>query len=175
MTRRATRMSVDAGDPALGEVLDFMQGIWALDHAVQRTSKRMERELGITGLQRLVIRVVGRFPSIPAGRLADLLHVHPSTLTGVLARLERLGAIVRRPDPHDKRRSLLGLTGKGRVLDVETEGTIEAAVQRVLERTDPGTIDAARSVLRDITRALDGKIAAGSAAPRAARSGRNPR
>jgi DNA-binding MarR family transcriptional regulator len=145
----------EAADPALGEVLDFMRGIWALDHAVQRTSKRMERQLGITGLQRLVIRVVGRIPGIPAGRLAELLHVHPSTLTGVLGRLERQGALARRLDPRDKRRSLLGLTARGRELDVKSEGTIEAAIQRVLRRTDPRTIEAARSVLRDITNTLD--------------------
>jgi len=157
MTRRGGRGPDAVADPVLGEVLDFMREIWGLDHAMQRTSKRMERELGITGLQRLVIRVVGRFPSIPAGRLADLLHVHPSTLTGVLRRLERQGALARRLDPRDRRRSLLGLTGRGRALDVVTQGTIESAVQEVLQRARPGRIGAARSVLRDITRALDGR------------------
>jgi len=153
--RRQHRELQAAAEQELGEVLEFMRTIWALDHAVQRTSKRMERELGITGLQRLVIRVVGRFPSIPAGRLAELLHVHPSTLTGVIGRLEREGALRRRLDPTDKRRSLLGLTELGRALDVETEGTIEAAIQCVLGRADPKAIDSARSVLREITRMLD--------------------
>jgi MarR family transcriptional regulator, organic hydroperoxide resistance regulator len=171
VTRPDVRTPEAEPDPALGEVLDFMRGIWALDHAVQRTSKRMERELGITGLQRLVIRVVGRFPSIPAGRLAELLHVHPSTLTGVFRRLERQGALRRSPDPRDKRRALLGLTRKGRALDVEREGTIEAAIQQVLRRTDPQTLEAARSLLRKITQMLDER----NCATRAARRGGKPR
>jgi DNA-binding MarR family transcriptional regulator len=115
----------------------------------------MEKELGVTGLQRLVLRVVGRFPSVSAGRLAKLLHVHPSTLTGVLGRLERQGKLRRRPDPRDKRRSLLGLTDAGRKLDVEAEGTIESAIQRIMEEVDLARLEAALWVLRAITNELE--------------------
>jgi DNA-binding MarR family transcriptional regulator len=41
-------------------------------------------EVGVTGPQRLVLRVVGLFPGMSAGELATVLRVHPSTLTGVL-------------------------------------------------------------------------------------------
>lgn len=140
--------------PALGEVLDFMRIIWEVDHALQRTSKRMEKAIGVTGPQRLVIRIVGRFPGIPAGHLAKLLHVHPSTLTGILKRLERQGVIRRRADARDGRRSLLGLTDKGRQFDVETEGTVEAAIQHALERTPHEKLQAAREVLASIAETL---------------------
>lgn len=154
MIRRKDRRPAADSDSALGDVLEFMRVIWALDHAVQRTSKWMERELGVTGPQRLVLRVVGRFPGIPAGHLAQILHVHPSTLTGVLRRLERQRMLRRRSDPRDGRRSLLGLTGKGRAFDVEAEGTIEAAVQRVMARADADKLEAAREVLHSITSTL---------------------
>ena len=68
-----------------------MRLLWAVDHGLQRRSKRMAATLGVTGPQRLVIRIVGRFPGISAGRLASILHLHPSTLTGILRRLERGG------------------------------------------------------------------------------------
>ena len=51
----------------------------------------MAATIGITGPQRLVIRIIGRFPSIHAMQLADILHLHPSSLTAVLKRLERRG------------------------------------------------------------------------------------
>ena len=140
--------------PALGPVLDFMRLIWAIDHALQRTSKRMASTLGVTGPQRLVIRIVGRFPGIAAGRLAEILHIHPSTLTGVLKRLERQELIRRRPDPRDGRRSLLGLTGKGRQLNVEVEGTIESVVQHALTDISPSKLVAAQEVLGRLARAL---------------------
>src|SRR6266540_480401 len=96
----------------LGPVLEFMRALWALDHALQSASKRMESRLGITAPQRLVVRIVGRFPGISAGEVAEILHVHPSTLTGVLKRLEGRGFVARRADPRDARRALLGLTAR---------------------------------------------------------------
>jgi DNA-binding MarR family transcriptional regulator len=145
--------------PPLGEVLDFMRLIWAMDHALQRTSKRMERTLGVTGPQRLVLRIVGRFPGIPAGDLARLLHVHASTLTGILARLQRHGLIRRRTDPRDRRRSLLGLTERGRRFDVETEGTIEAAVARALDGLSTDDRQATRRSLQAIAESLGKPLA----------------
>src|SRR5438552_13238293 len=124
----------DGKGPALGAVLDFMRLLWALDHALQSASKRMEATHGITGPQRLVVRIVGRFPGIAAGRVAEILHVHPSTLTGVLRRLEGRGVLQRRTDPRDARRALFMLTARGRKLDTLKTGTVEQAVRRVLGR-----------------------------------------
>src|SRR5690606_29786655 len=92
---RSSQSRVDAPAPPLGEVLDFMRLLWSIDHGLQTTSKRMEALLGITGLQRMVLRLVGRFPGISAGNLARILHVHPSTLTGVLKRLEEKQFVTR--------------------------------------------------------------------------------
>ena len=122
----------------LGPVLGFMRALWALDHALQTASKRMEVALGVTAPQRLVVRIGGRFPGISAGEVSDILHLHPSTLTGVLQRLAQRGLIVRRADPADGRRVLLDLTVRGREVDGMRSGTVEAAVRRALRRVSPG-------------------------------------
>jgi MarR family transcriptional regulator, organic hydroperoxide resistance regulator len=153
MTHRAWR-ALEPPLPPLGEVLDFMRLIWAVDHALQKASKKMRSTLGVTGPQRLVIRIVSRFPGLPAGRIAELLHVHPSTLTGVLKRLERQGLIRRRSDPKDGRRILVGITEKGRWIDAAASGTVEAAVQKVLRDASARQIDDARVVLAMIAEAL---------------------
>lgn len=138
----------------LGEVLELMRLLWALDHGLHATSKRMAANLGITGPQRLVIRIVGRFPGISAGELAAILCVHPSTLTGILQRLERRGLIHRKQDPSDGRRTLLSLTKKGRVFDALRTGTVEAAVRRVLAKVAREKIVSAREVLESLGREL---------------------
>lgn len=145
---------LDEEAPGLGDVLDFMRLIWALDHALQRTSKRMAGQLGVTGPQRLVLRIVGRFPGIPPGPLAELLHLHPSTLTGILQRLEHRGLIHRRSDPSDGRRLLLGLTAAGRRFDQAAEGTVEAAVQHVLSSTPRHKLKATQEVLTSLASRL---------------------
>src|SRR2546430_13387725 len=120
----------DGKDPPLGGVLDFLRLLWAVDHAMQSASKRMESNFGMTGPQRLVMRIVGRFPGIAAGRVAEILHVHPSTLTGILKRLESRGLLQRRTDPRDARRALFMLTPKGRKLDTVRTGIVEQAGRR---------------------------------------------
>src|SRR5262245_41762471 len=98
-TRRRAKVQTDrdrtAEEVQLGKVLDFMRTLWALDHALQTSSKRMRSKLGVTGLQRFAIRIVGRFPSISAGQLAEILHVHPSTLTGVIEKLAQRQALIK--------------------------------------------------------------------------------
>jgi DNA-binding MarR family transcriptional regulator len=139
---------------ALGVALDFMRLLWAVDHGLQRRSKRMEVELGVTGMQRVVIRLIGRYPEIAAGRLAELVHVHPSTLTGVLRRLVERGFVRRERDPEDARRSKFNLLPPGETIDATQAGTVEAAVRRALARLPSESIDAARLVLAAVAEEL---------------------
>jgi MarR family transcriptional regulator, organic hydroperoxide resistance regulator len=138
----------------LGESLDFLRWIWAVNHGLETTSKRMEATLGITGPQRLAIRLIGRFPAILPGRLAELMHLHPSTISGLLTRLERRGLVERHADPRDRRRVMIGLTARGRSLDTPAHGTIEAAVAQVLAKFPTASVDAAREVLRALSLVL---------------------
>lgn len=141
----------------LGDVLEFMRALWAVDHGLQATSKRMKTELGVTGPQRLVIRLVGAFPGISAGKLAGILHVHPSTLTGILRRLESRGFIERRTDPRDGRRALFTLSDSGRELDEIRERTVEAAVRHALEKLPPEKVAITLEVFRALSASLTGE------------------
>jgi MarR family transcriptional regulator, organic hydroperoxide resistance regulator len=124
----------------LGETLLFMHQLWELAHALQVRSKRMARTLGVTSSQRLVIRVLGQSPGITARELAGALGIHPSTLTGVLARLERRELISRKVDPSDRRRARFVLTERGKRIDREKKGTVEAAVRRALDKAGLATV-----------------------------------
>ena len=139
----------------VGETIDFLRLIWAVDHALQRRSKTMASALGITGPQRLLLRIIGQFPGIHARQLAHILHLHPSSLTALVKRLERRGLIRRRPDERDRRRWLLGLTRQGQLLNRDTPGTIEAAVQRTLRTATTQHLHGARIVLTEFARELD--------------------
>lgn len=134
-------------DRALGDALEFLQLLWSIDHGLQSMSKRMVSDLGVTGPQRLVIRLIGRFPNILAGELSELLHLHPSTLTGILRRLEERGFVTRRKDREDLRRAHFSLTAKGKKLDALQAGTVESAVRKVLGKLPEQKIDAARKAL----------------------------
>jgi DNA-binding MarR family transcriptional regulator len=152
--RQVSKQTLNGSLPALDAPLEFLRLIWEIDHSLHQTSKRMERRLGVTGPQRFAIRIVGRFPGIPASQIAKLLHVHAGTLTGILRRLQRKGLIRRQPDPRDGRRLLLRLTDRGKQFDIETEGTVEAAVRQTLEGAPRAKIRAAREILALIAQSL---------------------
>jgi MarR family transcriptional regulator, organic hydroperoxide resistance regulator len=131
-----------------------MQMLWAIVHGLQTHSKKMQSELGVTGPQRLVLRVVGLFPGVSAGALAAILHVHPSTLTGVLQRLGNQGMLRRVADAGDRRISLFWLTPRGMRVNALRRGTVEATVVGALKHVSTRDRAATQRVLAAIARQL---------------------
>ncbi|MBV8757725.1 MAG: MarR family transcriptional regulator [Deltaproteobacteria bacterium] len=138
-----------------GETLQFLQGVWELVHALDVRSKRMAQTMGVTGPQRLVIRIVGQKPSQTASEIAQMLGKHPSTLTGVLARLEERGLLAREVDAEDRRRARFTLTAAGKKIDRERRGTVEAATRRALSRLEPTAVEAFASGLTILVEELE--------------------
>ncbi|PYR44066.1 MAG: MarR family transcriptional regulator [Acidobacteria bacterium] len=139
----------------LDPVLDFMRLLWSIEHGLQRMSKRMESELGITAPQRLVLRIVGRFPGLSAGELADIVRLHPSTITGILQRLVARGLLERERDTTDSRRARLRLRPRAVGYTRTSPGTVEQAVRQALKRAGQSNVRAARKVLSEVARRLN--------------------
>jgi DNA-binding MarR family transcriptional regulator len=137
-----------------GEALELMRAMWALDHALHRVSKRMASTLGVTAPQRLVVRVLGEASADTPGALARVLHLHPSTLTGVLQRLERRGLIQRTVENSDRRRNRLALTRRGAQINTRNAGTVEAAIESTLQRVSAEDAAAAVRVLLAVATTL---------------------
>ena len=149
--------SLPDGAASLGDVLDFMRLIWALDHGLQSLSKKMQTSIGLTGPQRVTLRVLGRFPGLSAGELARILLIHPSTLTGVLQRLEARKLVKRTPDAADGRRASLALTANGRRLDAPARGTVESVVGDVIGRFRRDQVHLTSRVLATLAQELRDK------------------
>lgn len=151
---------------ALPDVLQFMQLFWAVSHGLERRSKRMSSDVGVTGPQRLVLRVVGLSPGLSAGDLAAILHIHPSTLTGVLQRLIQQGLLDRVDDPRDRRRAVLRLTKKGAGTNAVRTGTVESAIADALNGVSAADRAAARRVLKRLANSLEPDLPATPASTR---------
>jgi DNA-binding MarR family transcriptional regulator len=137
-------------------VLDFMRLMWAINHGLDRASRGMQAKFGVTGPQRLVLRIVGTFPGLSAGDLARTLHVHPSTLTGILQRLEGRRLLRRLTDPSDARRVQLEITARGKRLTVPSVGTVESAIKRLMSTWTDSELNVTRRTLTAIAEELDG-------------------
>ena len=138
-----------------GETLQFMQSMWDFVHALDVRSKRMMTSIGVTGPQRLVIRLVGQKPGQTASDIASMLGKHPSTLTGVLARLEERKLILRAVDREDRRRARFTLTAAGKRIDRERRGTVEAATRRALGRVPDSDIKTTLALVAKLVEELE--------------------
>lgn len=152
---RLNEETVQCQERPLGQALDFLRVLWALNHGLATTSRYMKSKFGVTGRQRLIIRVVNEFPGISAGALANVLHLDPSTLTGVLQQMSRRGLLQLQADALDRRRLRIQLAPKGHRMSRLAVGAIEAAVSRTLSQVAPAKLKATREVLSLLADNLD--------------------
>lgn len=155
MTNRRSEATAESSwTLGLDPILDFMRLLWSVEHGLQSTSKRMEATLGITGPQRLVLRIVTAHPGLSAGELARIVHLHPSTITGILQRLIRKGLLRRERDRRDTRRIRLHSQAAAKGYVVASSSTVESAVTRALAHIPRHRVHHAREVLAAIAKAL---------------------
>src|SRR5512136_186807 len=115
-----------------------LRDLWALAHALEARSKKMQRSIGITAPQRLVLRMIGSSPGCSPGEVARYLHLHPGTVSRHVSSLIRAGLVRRTSDGDDARRQQLVLARRGAALGRNMRGTVEEAVRSALAVT-PGT------------------------------------
>jgi MarR family transcriptional regulator, organic hydroperoxide resistance regulator len=139
----------------LGRALNFMRELWRLNHAIELISGHMERSIGITAQQRMIIRCLGKHPGLAPSQLAELLHLDRSTISSALNRMKRNNLIIRRCDTQDRRSVSLWLSNKGKKLDQPSEHTLEHGVEGMLAHTEKKDRVAASRVMNRLTSELD--------------------
>jgi DNA-binding MarR family transcriptional regulator len=140
--------------PISDPTIVFLQTIWALDHRLQSHSKRMKSKTGVTGPQRLVLRILSVRPKISPSELARFLFFHKSTVTVVLRSLERGKLVRRRPNPEDRRAVVLELTPAGKRIAAQRSATVESAVRRALAGMPRRDVETAQRVIGGLATAL---------------------
>ncbi len=103
--------------------------------------------LGLTAAQAKVLLVLRRGEPVSQRTVADQLDYDPSNLTGLIDKLEALGALDRRPDDRDRRVKMLLLTAAG--------AKIQQAFWTALN-SDPGPL---AHLTEEQTRTLRDKLA----------------
>jgi DNA-binding MarR family transcriptional regulator len=155
---------------ALEPTLDFMRLLWRIEHGLQSRSKQMASAIGITGPQRLVLRIVDQFPGLSAGGLAHIIRLHPSTITGVVQRLVEKGLLAREGDRADRRRVQLRVRPEAKRFTRLSRTTIESAIAGALARVPAAHVGHTRSVLTAIACALEENGSSEAATARRARA-----
>ena len=112
-----------------------------------------KRSFAAAGLDRIrpsslvVLRCLWEREGVKMSELARSAGLEPSTMTGLLDRMERDGYVCRRADPEDRRALNIHLTDEGRSLRGTVQRLVSEILERLFEGIDEAEIDAAKDVL----------------------------
>jgi DNA-binding MarR family transcriptional regulator len=109
-------------DVAIAEV---MQSLRRIIRAIQDYSHEVSNKFGITGPQLWALKTISQSESLSLSELSKTMYSHPSTITGVVDRLEKKGYVVRSRDKKDRRVISVRLTPKGKRLSRGTPNPIQ--------------------------------------------------
>ena len=98
-------------DREIADVLDNLRRVFKVVH---RYSKRAEKVGGLTGPQVWAMTVLAESAPIRVTDLARRMYLHPSTVVGILDRLEQQAQVTRKRSGKDHRVVTVSLTEKGR-------------------------------------------------------------
>jgi len=117
-----------AGDETLAEAF------WAVARRLRDTSQETLAPWDITPAQLRALRVLGRHGVMRLSELSDRLRIAPRSATEVVDALEARGLARRRPDPGDRRATLVEVTDDGASVLDAVRGT---EAERVFGRLSP--------------------------------------
>ena len=100
-------------DVEISETVQFLRRIFK---TIQDYSREVSGSFGITGPQLWALKTIAEHESLPLGELSRKMYLHPSTVTGVVDRLEAKGYAARDRDRGDRRVVRVRLTDAGREL-----------------------------------------------------------
>jgi MarR family transcriptional regulator, organic hydroperoxide resistance regulator len=94
-------------------ILEVMQSLRRIVKSLEDYSQEVYSHYGITGPQLWVMKTIYQSGRMSPGEISKAMYLHPSTISGVVDRLEKKGYLVRDRTGPDRRVVQIELTPKG--------------------------------------------------------------
>jgi len=116
MAKRVNRNAMISG---------IMQSLRRIFKAIQDYSQEVSNRFGITGPQLWALHTISGSEKLSLGELSKKMYLHPSTISGVIDRLEKKAYVIRDRGERDRRIVKVQLTPKGKRLVKRTPSPIQ--------------------------------------------------
>lgn len=97
-------------------ITEIMQSLRRIFKSIQDYSQEVSNKFGVTGPQLWALKTISKNEKLSLGELSKKMYLHPSTITGVVDRLEKKGYVVRDRGQQDRRVIKVQLTPEGKRL-----------------------------------------------------------
>jgi len=118
-----------------------------LERAAENFNLMLKRDLGVTGLQLSILRILAERPSLPLAALRKTLVMHPATLGQAVDALRGLGLCVVGRNPADRRARVVSLTKQGEAL--LAKAPLAGPVRLRQQAAEPARLDRLAAALED--------------------------
>jgi MarR family transcriptional regulator, organic hydroperoxide resistance regulator len=115
-------------------ITEVMQSLRRIFKKIQDYSHEVFNKFGITGPQLWTLKTIYQSDCLPIGELSVRMCVHPSTISGVVDRLEKKGYVVRDRGEKDRRVVHVRLTPKGKSLARKAPNPVQGKMIYGLKR-----------------------------------------
>ena len=103
-------------------------------HATRLQSRRLAAKCRVTGPQLVCLHVLGEEGPLTSRELAQNVHLDPSTMVGIVDRLEGKGLLRRERSSRDRRAVLLNVTEAGAALVKQAPSPLQALLAEKLRQ-----------------------------------------
>ncbi len=107
------------------EISETVQSLRRIFKAIENYSQEVSNSFGVTGPQLWALKTISQSEKLTLGQLSRMMYLHPSTITGLIDRLEHRGLVLRNRDTDDRRVVTVGLTEAGVRLAKEAPNPIQ--------------------------------------------------
>ena len=121
-----------------------------LFRATQEYSKAVQSRSGLSAPQLRALQIVDSHPGISIGDLSRQMFAHPSTVSGVVDRLENRGSVQRTVDEEDRRGVRLTLTARGRTMLRKGPEPVQSGLAGALETMPKARLAQLRTSLDEV-------------------------
>ena len=122
-------------DPAGDEPLS--EAFWSVARQLREVSQETLAPFDITPAHLRALRALNRHGTMRLSELSDHLHIAPRSTTEVVDALESRGLVRRRPDPGDRRATLVEVTEHGAAIFEAIRAARGTEAGRVFGRLSP--------------------------------------
>jgi DNA-binding MarR family transcriptional regulator len=123
------------------EISEITQSLRRIIKTIQDYSHEVSSKYGITGPQLWALKTIYQNGSLSLGELSQKMYLHPSTISGVIDRLEKKGYALRGRNQKDRRVVKVVLTTKGERLAKKSPNPVQGKMIYGLRKLKKKEID----------------------------------
>ncbi|SIM77187.1 MarR family winged helix-turn-helix transcriptional regulator [Micromonospora cremea] len=139
-----TERTADGDDESLAETF------WAVAGRLRRQARESLAPWDVTPSQSRALGVLARHGELRPGTIAEHLRIAPRSATEVVDDLQARGLVERRPDPADRRATLVALTEEGNRVSAAIRAARRAEADRFFGHLDDADRDQLARILRTL-------------------------